>query len=270
MTVTYGPDLLKVDNVSLSYGDKPVLRGVNAEIKEILRSDGKGQVVGFLGPSGIGKTSLFRIISGLDSPTSGQVILDGGIPVRAGLVGVVSQNYCLFDNRTVLGNLLLAARQSEKSETVCHDKIFSLLEEFDLTDKINLYPAQLSGGQKQRVAILQQILCSSHVLLFDEPFSGLDLIALEKVSALIQKVSNMDAANCSIVVTHDVTTACSVADHLWLLGRDRDEKGQPIPGASIKVVYDLVERDLCWHPDITKDIRFTEFVLEVKNEFRKL
>ena len=94
-----------------------------------------------------------------------------------------------------------------------------LLNEFELADKYNLYPAQLSGGQRQRCAIIQQILCSEHFLLMDEPFSGLDLIMLEKTCELIAKVADMDDLNTIIVVTHDVTAACSVADHLWLMGR---------------------------------------------------
>ena len=96
----------------------------------------------------------------------------------------------------------------------------ALLKEFELEDKFNLYPAQLSGGQRQRCAIIQQILCSEHFLLMDEPFSGLDLLMLEKTCELITKVADMDDLNTIIVVTHDVTAACSVADHLWLMGRD--------------------------------------------------
>src|ERR1700722_19774584 len=101
--IELGPVLLKIENVNLAYGDKIILRGVNAEVKELKRPDGKGQVVGFLGPSGIGKTSLFRIVAGLDEPTSGRVVLNGtDRPVHPGLVGVVAQNYILFENRTVL------------------------------------------------------------------------------------------------------------------------------------------------------------------------
>ena len=269
---TYGTTLLKVENVSLDYDGRPILKNVSAEIRDILRADRtQGQVVGFLGPSGIGKTQLFRIIAGLNPPTSGRVAINGlDRPVRAGEVGVVAQNYPLFEHRTVLSNLLLAARQKEKDAKVAHDKVIQYLNDFELIDKARLYPVQLSGGQRQRVAIIQQILCSDHFLLMDEPFSGLDLLMLERTTALIQQVANMDELNTIIVVTHDVTAAASVADHLWLMGRDHDANGNPMPGARIVETYDLIERDLCWNPGIITQSRFVEFVREVKDRFRTL
>lgn len=265
---TAGRTLLKIDHVSLAYGDKPILRDVNAEILELDRSDGNGQVVGFLGPSGIGKTQLFRIISGLNKPTAGQIILDGGIPVQPGLVGVVAQNYPLFEHRTILSNLLLAAKRKHPADAL--DQVMAYLNEFELADKIHLYPVQLSGGQRQRVSIIQQILCSEHFLLMDEPFSGLDMVALEKVAALIQKVANLDKANTVIIVSHDITTVCSVSDHVWLLGRERDSTGAIIPGARIMKNFNLADEDICWHPDIITSPRFVEFVRGVKEDFRML
>jgi ABC-type nitrate/sulfonate/bicarbonate transport system ATPase subunit len=267
-----GATLLRVENVNLSYGNKVVLRDVNAEIKDII-IPGRvtGQVVGFLGPSGMGKTQLFRIIAGLNAPTSGRVSINGyDRPVEAGEVGVVSQSYPLFRHRTVLSNLMLAAGQKEKTYSIAKEKVMAYLQEFDLADRAHTYPTNLSGGQRQRCAIIQQILCSDHFLLMDEPFSGLDLIMLEKTGELIQKVAHMDELNTIIVVTHDVTAAASVADHLWLLGRERDAEGNIIPGAKIVKEYNLIERDLCYEPKIITQPRFTDFVREVKDEFRRL
>jgi polar amino acid transport system ATP-binding protein/sulfate transport system ATP-binding protein len=267
-----GQTLLKIENVCLDYDGRPVLKNVNGEVRDIIVPGKiKGQVVGFLGPSGCGKTTLFRIIAGLTKPTSGRVTVDGfDRPVRAGEVGVVAQSYPLFDHRTVFGNLLLGARQKEKDAAAARDKVMAMLGEFGLEDKCNLYPAQLSGGQRQRCAIIQQILCSEHFLLMDEPFSGLDLLMLEKTCELITKVADMDDLNTIIVVTHDVTAACSVADHLWLMGRDTDAAGNKIPGSRIVKEYNLIERDLCWQPGIITTARFTDFVREVKDEFRRL
>jgi ABC-type nitrate/sulfonate/bicarbonate transport system ATPase subunit len=271
-TCTYGETLLKIDHVSLSYGDKVILRDVNAEICDILREGRtQGQVVGFLGPSGIGKTQLFRIIAGLNKPTSGQVLVNSTLtPVKAGMVGVVAQNYPLFENRTIFGNLMLAAKQMNQNSEAAHEEVVTYLRRLDMLDQAQLYPAQISGGQRQRIAIAQQLLCSEHFLLMDEPFSGLDLVMEAKVCELINEIAGLDELNTIIVVTHDVTAAATVADHLWLMGRDRDAAGNVIPGARIQETYDLVERDLCWHPEITSSSRFLEFVREVKERFQTL
>ena len=151
----YTDTLLKVDHIGLSYDDKVILRDVNAEIRNIVRDDcTQGQVVGFLGPSGIGKTQLFRIIAGLNQPTSGQVLVNSTLtPVKAGMVGVVAQNYPLFENRTIFSNLILAAKQIEKNSDVAHEKVMKYLKRLDMLDQSQLYPAQISGGQRQRIAI---------------------------------------------------------------------------------------------------------------------
>src|SRR5712691_10958933 len=272
VSYTYGKTLLKIENVSLEYDGRPILKNVSAEIKDITRPDcTQGQVVGFLGPSGIGKTQLFRIIAGLNQPTSGQVLVNSTLtPVKAGMVGVVAQNYPLFENRTIFSNLILAANQMEKSHEAAHQKVMQYLKRLDMLDQSQLYPAQISGGQRQRVAIAQQLLCSEHFLLMDEPFSGLDVVMEAKVCELINEIACLDELNTIIVVTHDVTAAATVADHLWLMGRDRDASGNIIPGARIQETYDLIERDLCWHPGITNSSKFLEFVREVKERFQTL
>src|SRR5438309_1103634 len=115
----YGDTLLKVQNVSLTLGGATVLRDVNLEVRDLHRPGIKqGQVVGLLGPTGVGKTCLFKILAGLDKPDTGSVLIEKEAkPVERGMVGVVAQNYPLFAHRTVMGNLLVAGRHTSLSAT---------------------------------------------------------------------------------------------------------------------------------------------------------
>jgi ABC-type nitrate/sulfonate/bicarbonate transport system ATPase subunit len=264
--------LLDVQQVNKSYGSKLVLKNVNATIRDIrVAGEVKGQVVGFIGPSGIGKTTLVRIMAGLDSASSGQVVLDGSAqPVRAGDVGLVAQSYPLFNDLTVHANLMVAARKSIKDSRDAQAKVVSYLADFDLTLEADLYPSQLSGGQRQRVAILQQILAGHTSLFMDEPFSGLDPVAKRKVQALIQRVANLDERNSIVIVSHDITAVAACCDHIWIMGRDKDAQGRVVPGAYIVMTYNLIDIDLAWDPFILDNPKLVKFVREIDGKFGEL
>lgn len=264
--------LLRVSNVSRAYGATPVLRDVNLEIRDIHRPGmTQGQVVALLGPSGIGKTTLFRILAGLEAPDTGVVLIGPDArPVRRGEVGVVAQQYPLFAHRTVLGNLLVAGRRSGLSGADARAKADGLLRRFGLEEHGSKYPSQLSGGQRQRVAIAQQFMCSEHFLLMDEPFSGLDLVAVDTMCGFVSEMAGADELTTFVLVTHDVTAAIEVADTIWLLGRDRDERGGIIPGARVQARYDLIERGLAWCDGITTTPPFLELLREIREVFPRL
>ena len=263
-----GERLLSIDHLSLAY-DRPVLQQVSATIDNLIREGRQqGQVVCLLGPSGIGKTQLFRCIAGLRSPDSGGVFLNGAKrPVTPGEVGVVAQHYPLLNHRTVLGNLMVAARRKATSATEAQERAMTMLERLGLAELALCYPASLSGGQRQRIAIAQQLLCSSHFLLMDEPFSGLDPLAKSTVCELILQLSTADELNTIIVVTHDIESSLRIADTLWLLGREHDASGQPIPGASIRYRYDLIERGIAWHSEVDNTPEFFALSTEIKQRF---
>ncbi|HEU4731594.1 MAG TPA: ABC transporter ATP-binding protein [Kofleriaceae bacterium] len=265
--------LIKVEHVHAARGGRPVLRDVSLEVKDIVRPDvaDQGQVVGVLGPSGIGKTTLFRILAGLDAPDRGRVLVgERQDEVRAGMVGVVFQHYPLFEHRRVLDNLVTAARRAGGERGDREARACALLERFGLADRADAWPRELSGGQRQRVAILQQLVCGHTYLLMDEPFSGLDPISKQAACELIGELSRLHERNTIIIVTHDIREAVRVSDTLWLIGRDRTPSGEPVPGSRIVETYNLIDRDLAWQPGIERTARFEAFVHELEDRFRTL
>ena len=268
---TIGERLLTIDNVCIRY-DRTILEGVSGCIDNIRREGlQQGQVVCLLGPSGIGKSQLFRCIAGLQRPTSGSIRLNGQQhEVRPGEVGVVAQHYPLFNHRSVWGNLMLAATRHGRDKRSAADACLALLEKFGLVDRAKCHPMMLSGGQRQRVAIAQQLLCSSHFLLMDEPFSGLDPLAKSAVCETLVEVSTSHELNTIIVVTHDIESAIRISDTLWLLGRPRDAQGRLAGGASIQQTYDLAGMGLAWDPDIESRPQFRELAAELKARFATL
>ena len=270
-TYTTNERLLTLADVCVRY-DRPILEGVTAHVDNIRREGTQqGQVVCLLGPSGIGKSQLFRCIAGLQRPTSGRILLNGSQrEVQAGDVGVVAQDYPLFNHRTVWGNLMLAALRDGRDAAAASEACVALLEKFGMMAFAKCHPMMLSGGQRQRVAIAQQLLCSSHFLLMDEPFSGLDPLAKNTVCETIIDLSTTHELNTIIVVTHDIESAIRISDTLWLLGRNRDAAGQPTGGAAIQDTHDLAAMGLAWDPDIESRPEFRELATALKARFATL
>lgn len=261
MTVcTKTKTLLLVENISLQYDDKLILRDINFCVKDIVRPGmEQGQVVSLIGRSGIGKTQLFKILSGLQQPTSGNVFINGQQQVKAGDMGVIFQNYYLFEWRTIQQSLMMAARQNPQLKGHEQPVIDRYATDFHLKEHLHKYPQQLSGGQQQRVSIIQQLLKGSNFLLLDEPFSGLDVCMLDKVAELLLRVSVSDELKTLIIVSHDISTAVAISDTVFILGNQAGK-----PGATIKKEIDLIERDLAWHEDIKSMPAFRETIEEIR------
>ena len=267
--------LLQVANVSLSYGNKCILHDINFSIRDIVRPGlQQGQVVSLVGRSGIGKTQLFRVLAGLQKPGSGSVVIrerkpaltgEGTIQVwrqrnvEPGDMGVIFQNYYQFTWRTVRSSLLLAARKNPALAGKEEEAIREYAGRFDIDDVLHHYPAQLSGGQQQRVSIIQQLLKGADFLLLDEPFSGLDVCVLDKVTELLLQVSLSDELKTLIIVSHDISTAVAISDTVFILGRQAGREG-----STLVQEIDLIERGLAWRPDVRQDRLFTETLAEIK------
>jgi len=260
---TFKDLILKADNISLRYGDKQILRNVSFEIYDVVRPEvTQGQVVALIGRSGVGKTQLFKILAGLTKPNSGRVLIDvDQHEVKQGEVGVIYQNYLLFNHRTIFENLRIGLNHSGKTLTTSEKKeiIDDYANKFELTEQLKKYPQQLSGGQKQRVSILQQILTGNKFILMDEPFSGLDMLMIDKVLDLIHKISNTHEQNTLIIVSHDVENAMAISDTVYILAKENGKDG-----ATVTEKIDLMALGMAWETEIKKKSDFQKLILDIK------
>lgn len=263
MTYTRKGSLLRAENVCLDYKGQTVLRDVNLDVRDIVLPDRtQGQVAALIGRSGIGKTQLFRIMSGLNKPTSGKVFLgEAQQEVRVGQVGVVSQTYTLLRHRTVRSNLELALAQSGVGDRAQRKaEVESHAANFDLDKHLGKYPHELSGGQRQRASILQQIMTGNETVLMDEPFSGLDVLMIDKVLSLLTAVARLSELKTLVIVSHDIESALAISDTVHILAVP-----EPGRGATVVRSMDLAEMGLAYQPGIRDLPAFREAVREVKS-----
>lgn len=204
--------MLEVKNLKKSFGNRVILDDVNLTVKD-------DEILCIVGPSGAGKTTLLRCITGLDTPDSGEFLIDGkpfdtqGTGASDRVIGVVFQDFNLFPNLSVMENITLAPTmvlKQPKNEAV--KKAQELLGELGLSTKGNLYPWQLSGGQKQRVAIARALAMKPKILCYDEPTSALDPNLRQDVANII--LSLKKGGVTQLVVTHDLDFAEEIADDL--------------------------------------------------------
>lgn len=254
--------LLKVSNVSKHYGNKSILRDISFEIKDIVRPYCvTGQIVALVGQSGAGKSTLFNILAGILQPDTGTVLQGAAsCPVQIGDMGVVYQNYYLYGWRKVKTLLKFAAQKNPSlANTDIKDAIEGISNDFNFIEHLDKFPSQLSGGQQQRVAIAEQILCGSEFLLLDEPFSGLDMIMIDKVMNILLKVSSYDELKTLIIVSHDLPNTIAISDTVYILAKQEGKEG-----ATITKEIDLIERGLAWHQNVKDLPQFVETLKEIK------
>ncbi|HJJ57437.1 MAG TPA: amino acid ABC transporter ATP-binding protein [Methanocorpusculum sp.] len=215
--------ILQVENLSKKYGDLQVLKDISFTVN-------KGEKKVFIGPSGTGKSTLLRCINQLTTPDSGFVYLDGEEIVHSRKkinqyrqkMGMVFQNFNLFDHLTAVKNIELPLRKVLKmTKPEAHKKAMIELERVGMADWANHYPAQLSGGQAQRVSIARALAMDPEVMLFDEPTSALDPELKREVMEVMKKLA--DQGMTCIVVTHEMKFATSFATEIYLM-----EKGEII------------------------------------------
>jgi ABC-type multidrug transport system ATPase subunit len=255
---TLAEDLLVVDNVSVVYGNKTIIRNIGSAqipfvIKDVQRANmQQGQTVAVLGRSGRGKSTFFKALTGIVKPSTGSIkIPDASATgnfriVKEGDVGFVQQNFPLSRNQTIFEMLQDAATQGGVPASQQKEMIDTQIVNWGLKDQRNLSPNQLSGGQKQRVAIIEQLLCSHHFMVFDEPFSGLDVCNIEDVRDSFRKINSSNEINTIIFSTHDIDLAVELADQIYIIGYEQNTSSQFETGGTIVGYYDLKKLNLAW------------------------
>jgi polar amino acid transport system ATP-binding protein len=220
--------LIRVDNLYKSFDKVEVLKGISTEISQ-------GEVVAIIGPSGCGKSTFLRSLNLLEVPTSGTITFEGtditdrsvDINKMRQKIGMVFQQFNLFPNYTVKGNIMLAPMQTGlMGKEEASKRADELLERVGLIDKAEAYPAMLSGGQKQRIAIARALAMNPDVLLFDEPTSALDPEMVGEVLEIMRELAQDGMT--MVVVTHEMGFAKEVASRVMFINEgDIQEEGSP-------------------------------------------
>ena len=215
-----GKSAVSVIGVSKSFGNTPVLQNIHFSVDE-------DEIVVLLGASGSGKTTILRIIAGLEMPDAGMVVLHGknvtNLPARERGTGVIFQSYALFPKMTVESNIGYGLRLRGKKKKEITQAVNDLIELVHLEEHRSKYPSQLSGGQQQRVAIARALAYKPEVLLFDEPFGALDAQIRTRlrheIRALLKQIKVP-----SIFITHDQEEALELGDRVAVLNGGRLEQ----------------------------------------------
>ena len=203
--------MLELKNISKRFKDRQILSNFNLTVEE-------NKILAIVGPSGGGKTTLLRMLAGLEKIDSGEIIYNGeSLPIdeleKRNLLGFVFQDFQLFPHLTVLENLVLSPiKTMNMSKEEAEQKASLLLEKLGLSKQINSYSNSLSGGQKQRVALARAMMINPKIIGYDEPTSALDPELRLEVEKLI--LQNKELGITQIVVTHDLHFAENIADSI--------------------------------------------------------
>lgn len=227
-----GDIITRYENVVKSYGALTVVKGLNLEVK-------RGEFLSLLGPSGSGKTTTLMMLAGLETPTSGRILLDDvpieGIPPHRRNIGVVFQNYALFPHMTVAENLAYPLKARRMAKPEIGKRVKRALEMVKLASLSERRPAQLSGGQQQRVALARALVFEPSVVLLDEPLGALDR-QLRETMQLELKQLHSETSVTMIYVTHDQGEAMTMSDRVAVF-----HDGDLLQCAAPKQLYDEPE-----------------------------
>jgi putative spermidine/putrescine transport system ATP-binding protein/spermidine/putrescine transport system ATP-binding protein len=207
-------------DIKKSYGAIQAVKQADVTFEE-------GSFTTLLGPSGCGKTTLLRMISGLETPTSGDILIGGkrvnDVPIHKRNLGLVFQNYALFPHRTIGENIAFGLKYRGVSKSDAMTKVTEALDIVRLPGVEDRYPTQLSGGQQQRIALARAIVIEPDVLLLDEPLSALDANLREDMRVELKAIQHRIGVT-SIFVTHDQSEALAMSDKIIVMSAGRVEQ----------------------------------------------
>ncbi|MBZ6001629.1 MAG: ATP-binding cassette domain-containing protein [Leuconostoc gelidum] len=204
--------MLKIKKLTKTYNNNTIFRDLDLTVSD-------GEVLSIVGPSGIGKTTLIKILAGLETADAGKVTLNSEqLPVDGtrtdAKVGLIFQDFNLFPNYTVLDNIILAPINVNKiDKAAAKDQARSILDTLGMLNKAELYPFQLSGGQKQRAAIARALAMDPQILAYDEPTSGLDEASTKQVAEIVKTLKHRGVTQ--LIITHDQFFAEIVSDRVF-------------------------------------------------------
>ena len=212
-------NIVEIDNLSFSYNNRQLHKGINMKFP-------RGKVVAIMGGSGSGKTTLLRLIGGQLKPTQGEVRVDGkvvheqgrdGIYALRRKMGMLFQFGALFTDLSVYDNVAFPMREhTDLPESIIRDLVLMKLNAVGLRGARDLMPSELSGGMARRVALARAVALDPCLIMYDEPFAGLDPISMGVIVNLIRSLNDALGAS-SIVVTHDVHEAFSFVDYVYFV-----------------------------------------------------
>ena len=216
---------VELKNINKNFGDYKASDNVNFGVE-------KGKLIGLLGPSGSGKTTILRMIAGLETPDSGDIIIDGvrvnDLAASKRGIGFVFQNYALFRYMTVYDNIAFGLRVQKADKKKIDERVRELIKLIGLEGLEKRYPSQLSGGQRQRVAFARALAPNPQLLLLDEPFAAIDAKVRKELRSWLREMIEKLGVT-SIFVTHDQDEAIEVADEIIITSKGRIEQtGTPI------------------------------------------
>lgn len=216
---------VELKNINKNFGDYKASDNVNFGVE-------KGKLIGLLGPSGSGKTTILRMIAGLETPDSGDIIIDGvrvnDLAASKRGIGFVFQNYALFRYMTVYDNIAFGLRVQKADKKKIDERVRELIKLIGLEGLEKRYPSQLSGGQRQRVAFTRALAPNPQLLLLDEPFAAIDAKVRKELRSWLREMIEKLGVT-SIFVTHDQDEAIEVADEIIITNKGRIEQtGTPI------------------------------------------